>query len=167
MPRSVWPLFAKVLSTELYHGYKSGLWGFVIKSLISSRLQRWQNGELIYLWQEAQLETTPSNSNLDSSAIRKSMMPEASTRWPFCWRNALSDIPRLCFLQRWRCCTRSPSSSSSNCSAITLDGQSITALKAFPLWYKSGCNSFTSTTSPRHCDWIRCSFCSAMSWPTD
>ena len=95
IPRSVRPLFAKVLSTELYHGHKSGLWGFVrlamfakcvlrvpprggrkkryvIKSLISSRLQRWQDGVLIDLWQEAQLDAHPLNQNLDPSAVRES-----------------------------------------------------------------------------------------------
>ena len=95
VPRSVRPLFAKVLSTELCHGYKSDLWGFVrlamfakcvlrvpqrggrkkryvIKSLISSRLHRWQNGELLDLWQEAVSEATSSNPSLDPASVKKS-----------------------------------------------------------------------------------------------
>ena len=76
VPRKVRPLLAQVISTELRHARVNGLWGFtrlsllpkavlrpppscgkkkryVIDALISSRLRRWQDGNLQALWLEA------------------------------------------------------------------------------------------------------------------
>ena len=87
IPRSVRPLFATVLAAELYNADIHGICGFVrfstlakcvlrcpprekkkkrvvISSLLSSRLQRWQQGDLVALWQEAKME---SNGTIHSS----------------------------------------------------------------------------------------------------
>ena len=76
VPRSVRPLSANVISTELRHAWPDGIWGFACLSLlpkavlctpsrgerkklyvggalISSWLHCWQDGELIALWLEA------------------------------------------------------------------------------------------------------------------
>ena len=86
--KSVRPLLAEVLMNELKHAQYGGIWGFVrssvfakatlrlpprggrrkrcvVSSLISSRLRRWQSGDLVSLWVEARADAN-ANPSLSS-----------------------------------------------------------------------------------------------------
>ena len=87
IPRSVRPLLAQVLSSELSHACLHGIWGFarfhlfakavlrcsprggrkkrlVVKSILLTRLKRWQEGDLIGLWEEARVYRISSLSKI-------------------------------------------------------------------------------------------------------
>ena len=100
IPQSVRPLLAQVLANEFQHAYADGLWGFVrlfmfaksvlrtpprggrrkrhvIKSLFLSRLQRWQQGHLVDLWEETRRDVISLESCCDSTSVRKSNIRRA------------------------------------------------------------------------------------------
>jgi len=80
IPRAVRPRLAEVLTAELRNGHSAGPWGvvrlwlfakavlrvpprggrkkrYVVKALLASRLERWSNGDLLELWEEARLDS--------------------------------------------------------------------------------------------------------------
>ena len=90
IPRKVRPLVAQVLTAELRHACQNGLWGFVRLSLLpkavlrtpprggkkkwyvvgvllSSRLRRWQDKDLVTLWAEAHADAKPRKYNTGPS----------------------------------------------------------------------------------------------------
>ena len=94
IPRSVRPLLGNILSVELRHATKNGLWGFarlqmfakavlrcpprggkkkryVIKALLKDRLERWQSGDLVSLWSEARSEAYHITSHFMESSIHQ------------------------------------------------------------------------------------------------
>ena len=97
VPRSVRPLLAQVLSVEFYHACSNGIWGFarlfmfakavlrspprggkkkryVVSSILTSRLQQWQSGELVSLWEEVR------GAALQLGKRKKSSLSQANAR---------------------------------------------------------------------------------------
>ena len=94
VPRSIRLLLAQVLAIELEHGYLYGLWGFVrlfivakcslrtpprggrkkrhvVLTLLSSRLNCWQEGQLVDLWREARNDAVSRIFQNNSTKERK------------------------------------------------------------------------------------------------
>ncbi|XP_062512774.1 uncharacterized protein LOC134188624 [Corticium candelabrum] len=90
VPKSVRPLLSVVLAKELRCACEGGLWGFarlfmlakatlrcpprggrkkryVVKEILSSRLQRWLDGDILSLWLDVKAETNPCHVSLNSS----------------------------------------------------------------------------------------------------
>ena len=101
IPKSVRPLVAEIMAKELLHACEDGLWGFarlfifakctlrspprggkkkryVVKDLLSTRLRRWQQGDILSLWLEVrdELKSRPSmeqTSNVSRANARRSL----------------------------------------------------------------------------------------------
>ena len=94
IPRKVRPLLAQVFTSEPRHARLDGLLGYirfsllpkvilrsplrgrrkkryVVEALISKRLHRWQEGDLVFLWEEARSEAKCKLTNMDSFPISK------------------------------------------------------------------------------------------------
>ena len=95
IPRKVRPLVAQVLTAELRHACRDGIWGFVRLSLfpkavlrtpprggkkkryvvgvlLSSRLRRWQQGDLVALWAEVHADAKPYSTDPFTTALANS-----------------------------------------------------------------------------------------------
>ena len=100
IPKSTRPLFSQVLAREIKHAFQDGIWGFlrlhmlakavirvpsrggrkkrhVIKNILSSRIHRWQQGDLLSLWQEARKDSknnlSCSNASVAQANIHRSL----------------------------------------------------------------------------------------------
>ena len=90
IPRSVCPELAEVFAAELKHASVDGLWGFarfflfskavlrcpprggkkkrvIVKTILLSRIRRWKEGDLVFLWEEARLDSCCSGKNFNAN----------------------------------------------------------------------------------------------------
>ena len=118
IPRSVRPLLAQVLSSELSHARLHGIWGFarfhlfakavlrcpprggrkkrlVVKSILLTRLKRWQEGDLIGLWEEARVESALSQKSKPTSVAQQNSRRAALLAGEGRFRDAMRSLGSL------------------------------------------------------------------------
>ena len=169
IPRSVRPLLGKVLSVEFKHAIKNGIWGFarlhmfakavlrcpprggrkkryVVKSILQSRLDRWQSGDLPSLWADARadaishMSSSSKKPSIAQNNARRSLALAREGRFRDAMRvlgsyglAASDDNDAIHELQQRHPCHSLPEWNTDIPPTITVNQDSVlTALRAFP-----------------------------------
>ena len=98
VPKSIRPLFSQVPAREIKHAFQDGIWGFLRLHMLfyvfhhveegrsdllsrtyclNSRIHRWRQGDLLFLWQEARKDSknylSCSNASVAQANINRSL----------------------------------------------------------------------------------------------